>query len=80
MTNDYMLHREDIQKILFAALAEKGIELDSKQLQELLDSFLEGEFEIDQTQQPLTNQIERLAREFVLSSSARAVWNDVIPK
>jgi uncharacterized protein YpuA (DUF1002 family) len=78
MTNDYMLSREDIQKILSTALVEKGIELDSKQLHELLDLFLEGEFEIDQTKQPITNQIERLAREFIFSSTARVIWNDRI--
>jgi hypothetical protein len=80
MASDYMLSRGDIQKILSVALAENGIELDAKRFQELFDLFLEGEFEVDQTKQPITNQIERLAREFVLSSSARAVWNNANPK
>jgi hypothetical protein len=80
MTNDYMLHRGDIQKILSTVLVENGIELDSKQLQELFDLFLEGEFEIDQTQQPITPQIEKLAREFIFSSTARVIWNDANPK
>jgi hypothetical protein len=79
MANDYMLNRGDIQKILSTALFEKGIELNSKRFQELFDVFLNGEFEIDQTKQPITDQIERLAREFVLSSSARGIWNDANP-
>jgi hypothetical protein len=80
MTSDYMLSRGDIQKILSTALAKNGIELDSKRFQELFDLFLEGEFEIDQTQQPITPQIEKLAREFIFSSAARAIRNDANPK
>jgi hypothetical protein len=77
MTYDYMLRREDIQTILSAALAEKAIDLDPIRLEQLLDLFLEGEFEIDQTKQPITDQVERLAKEFVVSSSAQEIWNDV---
>jgi hypothetical protein len=80
MTNNYMLNRGDIQKILSVALAKNGIELDAKRFQELFDLFLEGEFEIDQTQQPITPQIEKLAREFIFSSAARAIRNDANPK
>ena len=80
MSNDYILGREDIQRILSAALTEKGIELDPEQFERLLLLFLESEIEIDQTQQPITNQIEGLAREFLLSPSAQAVWNDANPK
>ncbi len=80
MTNDSMLYREDIQNILSAALAEKGIELDAKRLQKLLVLFLETDCEIDQTKQPITSQIERFAREFLLSDTAREIWNDANPK
>jgi hypothetical protein len=76
MTNNYLLGRTDIQTILSAALTENGIELDSKRFQELFDLFLEGEVEIDQTQQPITPQIEKLAREFIFSSIAREIWSD----
>ncbi|NJM74705.1 MAG: hypothetical protein HC852_01765 [Acaryochloridaceae cyanobacterium RU_4_10] len=79
MTNDYMLRREDIQKILSVALVEKGIELDSERFEKLFDQFLESESEIDQTKQPITDQIERFAREFLLSSSAQSIWNDADP-
>jgi hypothetical protein len=76
----HMLTRQDIQNILSAALTEKGIELDAKRFQELLDLFLEEEFEIDQTTQPITDQIQKYAREFLDSSDARAFWNNVNTK
>jgi hypothetical protein len=72
-----MLHREDIQNILSAALAEKAINLDPKRFEQLLALFLEGEFQIDQAKQPITDQVERLAKEFVVSSSAQEIWNDL---
>lgn len=72
-TPDYMLHRKDLQNILSNALAEQGIKLDSKRLDELLILFLEGEYLINQTKQPITDQIQRLAKEFIVSPSAKEI-------
>jgi hypothetical protein len=77
MTYDHMLRREDLETILSDALAEKAIELDPKRLEQLLVLFLQGEYEIDQTKQPIIDQVERLAKEFVVSSSAQEIWNDL---
>lgn len=79
MIIDFMIYREDIEKILFSALSENSMELNSNQFQKLLVLFLETDCEIDQTKQPITSQIERFAREFLLSDAAREVWNDANP-
>lgn len=68
-----MLLRMDIQNILSDALAAEAINLDPKRLEQLLDLFLEGEYQIDQTKQPITEQIERLAKEFVVSPSVTEI-------